>query len=1336
MTEPRLDEILGECLEHSREEWDERVAAAMRAHPGLADDLARALGVAKQIDRPIETAEDERVPGYELLELVGVGGMGRVFRAHEDGGLDREVAIKLIKPGMDSAAVLRRFGNERKTLAQLQHPNIATILSAGLTSLGRPYFALEFIDGLPLVRFCDVHSLGLPDRVRLFCKVCAAISHAHERRVIHRDIKPSNVLVRMIDGEAVPSVIDFGLSRALDVRGELDESRPTMQGQFIGTPEFMSPEQARGDIDRVDERSDVYSLGVMLFELLVGLMPFSERQFLGNSGSDIDAFLAKNEITPPSRRSSVAEGARARASARRCTPSRLASTLKGPLDWVVMKAVRYEPQERYASVSALADDLRAYLESRRTVARPRRIAVRRVSSLVRSRRGGALLLVLAAVAATLIALERASGTIEAGTPDDEIAIRSGSNAERLARGVDLVERGRALLANDAPVAARRSWRSELLRWSPGARLARSEQADLRSRAGTSRMRVGMDCVTERDRPRVAIADSSSPELSADGRWVTFVSVHPFVREDEDFESDAYRFDRWTGEFRLCSPSSAGEGGGTVEAASVSGDGATVVFRVVCAIDAIEKGTRPGDAWRTYYVHDCVTGATRALHPGLYTPHGIQSGVPIAVSHDGRWVAVHGVLASDDELRSGRLEPQRDNQVWMIDTWTGEARIVSTSASGEPADGMCYTPSMSADGRLVAFACPADNLVPTPGPAPVVSQVFLKDVVSGEVELVSAEPDGRYGEGHSARPIVSASGARVAYLSDASFHVEGAGHHLLVIVHDRATGSRSVIPRTFDGRPVVGHESLVGGLTLDGGRLVFSSVAPNLIPWYDRPALSGRVFWDSFVHDLASGSTARLNVPWELPRSSSGGAHDPFISDDGRTAVFKGMGDATVPDRGAAPGAFAIYLADLRPAPPDLFECLQPTIMERLSSLRSSDVAVDADGDLVAWMKPGLDGTRTLAVESRGDVLPMIGPPLPFRECNQIGLSADGRRLAFAALPNRHVEARKQSVFVLDVPTGHIHSEIAKDPRRQTWVGAPALSGDASHLAYCEHLTGDREERKGRVLRRSLVSGEDLVVSEGYPTVPPREEGQAPGISEDGRHIAFLASDESGMHHNARVILWSETAEGPVTVDVLGGLIPRVQCHMPRPTADGTRVFFDARPRGPGLGTWDVFRWSRAKGLECLTRDWHDGKKSDDWRLFGISADGRRILVGSRSETPLRGNPNRRFDVYLLEDGFPPLRVTAVGWNWRANQDTTIATISADGSTVLLRTHATNVEAVDPNSEVPDVWRVDVDALRRASQSPSELWDVAAPADRTLRAELVRIEECADVLGALDVAMGN
>ncbi len=322
---------------------------------------------------------------YKLVEEIGEGGMGSVFMAQQTEPVKRAVAVKVIKAGMDSRAVLARFAAERQALAMMDHPNIAKVLDAGTTDGGRPFFVMELVKGTPITRYCDEHKLTPRQRLELFVPVCQAIQHAHQKGIIHRDIKPSNVLVALYDDRPVPKVIDFGVAKAAG-QALTDKTLMTGFGALVGTPEYMSPEQASLNNLDIDTRSDVYSLGVLLYELLTGTTPV-DKQSLGQAALlEILRIVREVEAPRPSAKLSTIDTLPSVAANRGTEPARLSRLIRGELDWLVMKALEKDRTRRYDTANALSRDIQRYLADEVVEARPPSVGYR-LSKFVRRHRG-------------------------------------------------------------------------------------------------------------------------------------------------------------------------------------------------------------------------------------------------------------------------------------------------------------------------------------------------------------------------------------------------------------------------------------------------------------------------------------------------------------------------------------------------------------------------------------------------------------------------------------------------------------------------------------------------------------------------------------------------------------------------------------------------------------------------------------------------------------------------------------------------------------------------------------------------------------------------------------
>ncbi len=350
----------------------QQVVALLQAH-----DETGSFFVDGQVPWNAATAEDfssvclgQVIGPYKLREKIGEGGMGVVYVAEQEQPIRRKVALKVIKPGMDSQAVLARFEAEQQALAIMNHRNIAKVLDAGIADSGRPYFVMELVQGIPITEYCDEKRLNVTERLELFVSVCQAIQHAHQKGIIHRDIKPSNVLVTEEDGQAIPKIIDFGVAKALSQR-LTDRTLYTHFQAFLGTPLYASPEQASLSNVDVDTRSDVYSLGVLLYELVTGDTPHDKSQMQRAAYEEICRIIRDEEPPKPSTRlSTMGASATEISKRRRSDPSRLVQSVRGDLDWIVMKALAKDRSRRYEGANSLAADIGRMLSNEAIEARP------------------------------------------------------------------------------------------------------------------------------------------------------------------------------------------------------------------------------------------------------------------------------------------------------------------------------------------------------------------------------------------------------------------------------------------------------------------------------------------------------------------------------------------------------------------------------------------------------------------------------------------------------------------------------------------------------------------------------------------------------------------------------------------------------------------------------------------------------------------------------------------------------------------------------------------------------------------------------------------------------
>jgi len=422
----------------------DELLAAHAASRGPLDQPPAAVVPDATIDQPFSPRPGTVIAGrYKLLEAIGEGGMGTVWVAEQTEPVRRKVALKLVKPGMDSRQVVARFNAERQALALMDHPNIAKVFDGGITEQGRPFFVMEYVKGVPLTAYCDQARLSVRQRLELFIPACQAVQHAHQKGIIHRDLKPSNILACLYDGQPVPKVIDFGLAKAMH-QPLTEQTLHTAHGMMLGTPLYMSPEQAEFNNLDVDTRTDIYSLGVILYELLTGTTPLEKQQFKEAAFQEILRLIKEVEPPKPSTRLSGSASLPSIAQQRSLEPAQLRRSVRGELDWIVMKALDKERSRRYETANGLARDLQRFLHEEAVEACPpstsyrlRKFARKHRAALTTAAAFASLLL-----AATTFSLWQASRTTRA-----EILARKAAEAE-------------AALREQAEVAAKRARQSE------------------------------------------------------------------------------------------------------------------------------------------------------------------------------------------------------------------------------------------------------------------------------------------------------------------------------------------------------------------------------------------------------------------------------------------------------------------------------------------------------------------------------------------------------------------------------------------------------------------------------------------------------------------------------------------------------------------------------------------------------------------------------------------------------------------------------------------------------------------------------------------------------------
>ena len=863
-----LDEI---CASDSelRQEIESLLAAHERMRPDFLNTPAAGLDAFQELTG-VDPWIGRHIGPYQLVRQLGSGGMGEVYFAiRADAEFQQEVAVKLIRSGQDSAAVVSRFKIERQILASLDHPNIAKLLDGGRTPQGQPYFVMEYVAGVPITDYCDAKKLKVRERLELFIQVCEGVQYAHQNAIIHRDLKPANILVAEVDGKPVPRIIDFGVAKATAPTFP-EHTQLTRLGLLMGTPAYMSPEQADPRVRIIDTRTDVYSLGVILYVLLTGLLPFEPKR---RDNQPLDEFLRQLRQDEPPRASTKVSADRdasaASASARGVDSGQLVRLLRGDLDWITMKALERERDRRYGSPSDLAADLRRYLNHEPVVARPASAAYQ-IRKFIRRHRFAAgfigMVMVLSAVAsgAAVIAFhkqhEAEFQTTQALQAQSRLLIQAA--AQRLKDGDVTSAQGIILevLTNPRFTAARTAAANSVFQD------IRAADVQLAVLSGHADQVISAAYSPDGTRIVTASYDETARIWDArTGAQLAVLSGHEGLVLAAAYSPDGTRiltasadktariWDAHTGA-QLAVLSGADE----VEGAAYSPDGSRIIT------GSLGSGARIWDA-RTGAQIAMLPGDGETVFTGAFSPDGSRvvscSGHSIARIWDARSGNELLVLRGHgDNLRSARYSPDgtrivtasNDKTARIWDARTG-AQLALLSGHG----GIVYSAAYSPDGTRIVTA--ADDKTVRVWDARTGAQLAVLSGHGGFVYSAAYSPDGSR--------IVSASGDKTARVWDTRMGAQLvlSGHdsflHTAAYSPDGArivTSSNDQTARIWDARTGAqltvlsqhGNELFSAAFSPDGTRVVTALTDDKTARIWD--ARSGKQL------AVLSGHQARLN----------------------------------------------------------------------------------------------------------------------------------------------------------------------------------------------------------------------------------------------------------------------------------------------------------------------------------------------------------------------------------------------------------------------------------------------------------------------------------------------
>jgi eukaryotic-like serine/threonine-protein kinase len=1173
--------------------------------------------LAATTDQPPLVAAATVIAGrYTLVERIGEGGMGEVWVAKQTEPVKRKVALKLIKPGMNSKGVLARFEQERQALAVMDHPNIAKVLDGGVTESGRPFFVMELVNGLPLNKFCDESKLTIPERLELFTAVCQAIQHAHQKGIIHRDLKPSNVLVTRIDGKPVPKVIDFGVAKA--TAGRLtDSSLSTQFGAVVGTLEYMSPEQAAFSGDDIDTRADIYSLGVILYELLTGLRPIDAGQ-LQKAGL-LEMFRIIKEVEPsrPSTRLSSEGSAASLAALRHTDPKRLTSLLRGELDWVVMRCLEKQRDRRYETANGLGRDIKRYLADEPVEARPPTVAYR-LQKFIRRNQGRV-------IAAVLVLLALVAGIV--GTSWGMITARQALDAEAAERR--LAEQARVTAESEKDQKERERKRADderrradekaadalsakrLANQSAAKALAEKERAEEERRRANAKAAEAMSekerAEEERRRANAKAAEAMSEKERADRKTAEALTEKARA-EDQLFRSESLLYSNqialarrdWEANnvagawqhLNACRAEFRGWEHNYLYTLFTQGQQTLARHANNFGFETVAyspdgKRIAAGNADGTVKVWDVSTGRELLTLGGQV----FGSASSVAFSPDGKSIVSshnHNARQPDDDKQantvkvwdqsSEKVVPVYANTVTVWDLANGK-EILTFKGHRSTVESAAFSPdgkrivSRSADGILKLWDAASG------------SEIFtLKDLQPGRVCNVVFSPDGKHiagggpnltariWEAGTGRDILTLKGHQgfvtsVAYSPDGTRIAAGSADGT-VKLWDAATGRELL---TLGGRLGVVRSVAFSG---DGTKIVTASWSDALVKVWDATdgreilslkghtdAVTGVAFSPDGDHIASASDDATVKV-WDAKRGQEIAGSKAHGSDveclafgpDGKLIASSGC------DVFFGPWFRTAKLRDA--ASGSLLATKRLTGAINLKVAFSPDLKRAASGGSDALLKVWdlKSGQDTVTVKQRND------PTGKQHEdyVDAVAFSADGTRI---------VGCGREAAIVWDAATGR---ELLNMRGQLICV---AFSPDGKRIAS----SGAFQANDWNVVKVwDAATGRQLHVLKGHSSIV-----RCVAFSADGKRIVSGSDDAS-------LKVWDVASGGELFT--LKGHVRSVQGAAFSP--DGRRI---------ASGSWDgtLKVWDATTGQEMLTL-----KASAGVNCLAFSPDGARIASGS------------------------------------------------------------------------------------------------------------------------------